>query len=46
MIEDFINCILFKPKNISECVIRCPYVKYKNKKFYHKDFLTLHLLKK
>jgi len=45
-VEDFINFILSNLKNIIECEIRCPCVKYKNKKFHHKDVVMMHLLKK
>jgi hypothetical protein len=46
MVEDFINFILSNLKNINDGKIRCPCVKCKNKKFHHKDVVTMHLLKK
>jgi len=45
-VEDFINFILYNPKNFSGNEIRCPCAKCKNKKFYHKDLVMMHLLKK
>jgi hypothetical protein len=46
MVEDFINFILSNLKNINDGKIRCSCVKCKNKKFHHKDVVTMHLFKK
>jgi hypothetical protein len=45
-IEVLINFILSNPKNISRGKIICPCAKCKNKKFHHKNVLTMHILKK
>jgi hypothetical protein len=42
-VESFINFIIYKLNNISADEIRCLYVKYKNKKFHHKDMSTVNL---
>jgi len=45
-IESSINFVLYNMKNISRDKIRYPCVKCKNKKFYHKDIVTIYLFKK
>ena len=44
--EGFINFALSYPKKINGGKIRCSCVKYKNKKFYRSNVVTIHLLKK
>jgi len=45
-VEGFINFILFNWKNISEGKIRCSCMRCENKKFYLRDVVMIHLLKK
>jgi hypothetical protein len=40
-VEGFINLILSNSKSISKGEIMCPCVKYKNRKFHHKDIVTV-----
>jgi uncharacterized protein (DUF927 family) len=42
----FINYTIFNPINISEGDIKCLYKKYKNKKFFNPNIITIHLLPK
>ena len=44
-IKDFINYTPSNLKNISEYGIRCPYKKYKNKKFFDPNVTKHHLQK-
>ena len=45
-VQGFINYILFNPRNISGCNIRCPYKRCKNKKFIDPNIVTMNLLQK
>ena len=45
-VKGFINFILSSLKNISGGEIRYPCVKYKNKKSYQSNVMTIHLIKK
>jgi len=42
-VESFINFIIYKLNNISADEIRCLDVKYKNKKFQHKNMSIVNL---
>jgi hypothetical protein len=44
--KGFINFILSKPNNNWTSKIRSPWVKYKNKKFYHKNIMMMYLFKR
>jgi hypothetical protein len=45
VVKGFINFILSNSKNISECEIRFPCVKCKNKKVHYKNVMMMHLFK-
>jgi len=45
-VEDFINYVLYNPRNISGGGIRCSCKRCKNKKFLDLYVLTMHLLQK
>ena len=43
-IKSFINFVFYNMKNISENKIRYLCAKYKNKKFHHKNVVTMYIL--
>jgi len=45
-VESFINFLLSNLKNINDSENRCLCVKCMNKKFYHKNIVMVHLIKK
>ena len=45
-VQGFINYVISNPRNISGDGIRCPYKRYKNKKFIDLDVVAMHLLQK
>jgi hypothetical protein len=45
-VKGFINFATAITRNFTDGGIRCPYRKYKNKKFMNQDVVTMHLLTK
>jgi len=45
-VQGFINFTISIPRNFTNCRMRCPCRKCKNKKFLHPDVVTMHLLTK